>query len=79
MARAVLPQSSAMEEWLLRGRTEGPPRTDERQPQLSREEWELADAAEWVEDEGRVVGRTVAAGEGMVAEDGEVAGDGMSG
>ena len=35
MARAVLPQSSALEEWLLCGRTEGSPCSDCRAPQLS--------------------------------------------
>ena len=43
MARAVLPQHSAREEWLLSGRTEGPPCAEDRAPLLSSEDWEEAD------------------------------------
>ena len=78
MARAVLPQSSAREVWLLSGRTEGPPRTDDRMPQLSGEDWDEVEADTEAADEDRVVGRAVAEGRG---EDGDeaVAGGGMGG
>ena len=52
MARAVLPKSSAREEWLLLGRTEGPPCAESRAPLLSSDDWEEAagDAKEWAAD-----------------------------
>ena len=44
MARAVQPKASAKECWLLTGATEGLPRTDGREPQLSAED-------DWSENE----------------------------
>ena len=45
MARAVLPKSSAREEWLILGRTEGPPSAERRAPMLSDEDWDVEEAA----------------------------------
>ena len=78
MARAVLPQSSTREEWLLHGRTEGPPGTEDRLPQLSSEDWEEVDAEEEAVEEARVVGRAVAEEMG-VAGVGEVVREGVGG
>ena len=53
MARAVLPQALTREVWLLSGRTEGPPCTDGRAPQLCSDDWEEAEGKE--EDEAAEV------------------------